>query len=218
MLRANHLRMAVGLVLGGVASLARGLEPVAIAPANRLVADAPEWRELAARLAAQPHTMAEFEERRTFPFRKEPIALRGEVRVSREHGLSLRYTAPDERVVILDELGVLVRDAAGQTLPPDPRASAANRALLHVLRLDLAALEKEFEVYGRREDDAWSLALVPRAEATRRAIGNIHVQGEGAAVRTIELRRSARQHIDIAMSAPRPPQPFTADEVKRYFR
>lgn len=91
-------------------------------------------------------------------------------------------------------------------------------ALRHILRLDFAALEKEFEVYGERNGEAWALVLVPRADAMRRAIGNIHVAGEATFVRTIELRRSARQHIDIVMAQPRSPVTFSADELQRYFR
>lgn len=216
---AGLARVTAVVALALVATTAaRALEPVAITPAHRLAAGAPEWRELTAKFAALTDAVADFEERRTFPFRKEPIVLKGEVRVSRERGLSLHYRSPEERVVLLDEQGTLVRDASGQTLPPDPRASAGNRAMLNILRLDLAALEREFEVYGRREAHAWSLALVPRAETLRRAIGNIFVVGEGTAVRMIELRRSAKQHIDIAMAAPRSPVTFTADELKRYFR
>jgi len=207
---------ALALALASWAEAAAG--DVAIEPANRLAPDAPAWRDLAAKFAQQPDTLADFEEQRFFPFRREPVVLRGEVRVSQARGLSLRYTAPEERVMILDTAGVLLRDAAGQETPPDARAAAANRALLHVLRLDFAALEKDFEVYGRRDDPAWSLALVPRDEGLRRSIGNIFVSGEATSVRTIALRRSARQHIDIAITTPRATAAFATDEVKKFFR
>ena len=85
-------------------------------------------------------------------------------------------------------------------------------------RLDFVALEKDYEVYGRRDTYAWSLALEPRDEGLRRSIGNIFVSGEAAAVRTIALRRSAKQHIDIAITTPRTNAAFSADEVKKYFR
>lgn len=191
---------------------------IPLEPANRVVAGAPEWRDLIARFARQPDAIAEFEERRFFPFRKEPVVLRGEVRVSRTRGLSLHYTAPEERIVVVDQQGILMRAADGATSPPDPRGAAGVAALLHILRFDFVALEKDFETYGRRDGAAWSLVLVPRAESTRRAMGNIHVSGDSGVVRTIELRRSAKQHIDIAMSAPRSPVTFPAEEVKRYFR
>lgn len=211
--------IALAVVLAWAAgSAAVRAGDVAIEPANRLSPDAPAWRDLVARFAQQPDTLADFEEQRFFPFRKEPVVLRGEVRVSQARGLSLRYTAPEERVMILDTAGMLLRDAAGQQTPPDARAAAANRALLQVLRLDFAALEKDFEVYGRRDDYAWALALVPRDEGLRRSMGNIFVRGEAMSVRTIALRRSAKQHVDIAITTPRASAAFSADEVKKYFR
>jgi hypothetical protein len=199
-------------------SVGKAADHLPLDPENRLAADAPAWRELAAAFARQPDTTAEFEERRYFPFHREPLQLRGEVRVSRTRGLSLRYTAPDARLIILDQAGVLVREAGGQQAPPDPRASLANSALLNILRFDFSALQREFELFGRQTGGEWSLALVPRVEAVRRAIGNIYVGGRDATVRSIELHRSARQHIDIAITAPRSVAPFSADELKQYFR
>jgi hypothetical protein len=196
---------------------ARAVYEVAIEPANRLAPEAADWRGLAEAFARQPELTADFVERRHFPFRSEAVVLKGEVRLSRAHGLSLRYTAPEERIVILDQEGVLMRETSGQKAPPDPRAAMANAALFHILRFDFAALEKEFELYGRKVGDEWSIALVPRAEAMRKAIGNIYVAGEKAEVRSIELRRSVKQHIDIEISAARPTD-FTPEDRKRYFR
>lgn len=208
----------LGVVLGivGLWGTAGGAErETGALPAVR--ADEPAWREVAAWFAERPTVQAEFEERRRFPFRKEPVVLQGEVRVSRERGLSLRYTSPEERVVILDGQGVLVRDARGQQAPPDARAEAGQRALLHVLRMDLAALEKEFEVFGGRHGERWELRLAPRDAGLRRAIGEIIVDGERAEVRRIELRRSERQHITITMANARAAE-FGDGDVKRFFR
>ncbi len=194
------------------------VEPL-ISPTHRLPPEAPAWRDLVERFQRQPDTLADFEEARFFPFRKEPTRLRGEVRFSRQHGLSLHYLSPEERTVIMDDQGMTLREPSGRTVPPpDPRANAANAAMRHILRFDFAAMERDFEVYGRRLGDAWSLALVPRAKSMRNAIGDMFVDGTGTAVQRIELRRSAKQHIDIVMSGLRPPQTFTADEVKRFFR
>jgi len=186
---------------------------------HRLPAGAPAWSDLIDTFAHNPDTAADFAERRYFPFKKAPVELKGEVRVSRERGLSLHYTAPEERTVVLDAKGVLIRAAAGENAPPaDPRAAAANEALLHVLRFDFAALEKDFELFGQREAAAWTLALVPRTEALRRSVGRITVAGEATTVRHIEIRRSAKQAIEIIIAAPRTRVPFTAEELQRFFR
>jgi glycosyltransferase involved in cell wall biosynthesis len=188
-------------------------------PEHLLPPAAPAWGDLVAAFARLPDTTADFTERRYFPFKAEPVALAGEVRVSATHGLSLHYTAPDERTVILDDQGVLLRAAAGDQAPPaDPRAAAANDALRHVLRFDLAALAPDFELYGRRDGAAWTLALVPRTEALRRSVGRITVTGEAAAIRRIEIRRTPKQAVEISIAPPRPAAAFTAAELKTFFR
>lgn len=188
-------------------------------PAHRLAPAAPGWSDLIGAFARQPDTAADFTERRQFPFKKDPVELAGEVRVSAARGLSLHYTSPEERTVILDAQGMLIRARAGEKSPPaDPRATAANAALRHILRFEFAALEPDFELYGRRDGANWSLALVPRTAALRRNIGRITVTGNAAAVRRIELRRSAKQCIEIRLAPPRPFAAFTAEELKTYFR
>lgn len=210
----NLLLLGAALAMGAAASAAE----LTLGAETRIAADAPEWRAMAGRFAQRPDTKAEFEERRYFPFRREPVLLKGVVRVSTRRGLSLHYTSPEERVVILDREGVLIRGAAGQTAPPDdPRAGAANGALRDILLFDFSALERRFELHGRREGESWSLGLVPRTTDLRRAFGEILVDGDGATVRRIVLRRSPKQHIDIDVGVAAPVT-FSEDEVRRFFR
>ncbi len=190
-----------------------------VAEANRLPPAAATWSDLSAGFAKNGDVTADFTESRHFPFKREPVVLSGEVRVSPTHGLSLHYLKPDDHTVILDDQGVLVRAPAGQqAAPADPRAAAANRALLHVLRFDLVGLEQDFELYGRREAGEWELALVPRTEALQRSVGRITAAGDGATIRRIEIRRSEKIAIEIAIEPPRPPAPFTPEEMKQFFR
>lgn len=187
--------------------------------AHRLAPAAPAWSDLIDAFAHHPDTLADFTERRFFPFKREPVELKGEVRVSATRGLSLHYTAPEEHTVILDEHGVLIRAAAGEKTPlADPRAAAANEALRHIVSLDLPALEKDFEIYGRRDGEGWTLALVPRTDEARRSIGRINVTGEAATIRRIEIRRTAKQSIEITIGPPRPSAEFTTEELKAFFR
>lgn len=202
------------------ATLGRAAEPDPLVnPEHRLPPAAPAWNDLVETFAHQPDTTADFTERRQFPFKKDPVELQGEVRVSVAHGLSLHYTVPEDHIVILDEQGMLMRARAGEkAAPADPRATAANEALRHILRFEFTALEKDFELYGQRDGIAWSLALVPRTTALRGSIGRITVTGEAAAIRRIELRRSAKQAVEILIAPPRPPAAFTTEELKKYFR
>jgi hypothetical protein len=209
------------LVIAGIlAASVRADESVVPTDADHRVApDDPAWGRLAAGLREQSTVTADFTEERWFAFKRTPTILHGEVRISAERGVSLRYLDPEEQIVIIDGKGTLLRSATGDRSPPsDPRASAANFALLHLMRLDLAKLEPDFELYGQRAGPAWTLVLVPRAEELRRTLGQIAVQGEGAAVSRIELRRSATQRVEIIVMPPRPTAAFTPDEIRRFFR
>jgi hypothetical protein len=211
--------VALALVLAcSVHGRAAESDPL-VSPEHRLAPTAPAWSDLIDAFAHHPDTAADFTERRFFPFKKEPVELRGEVRVSVTRGLSLHYIAPEEHTVILDAQGMLIRAAAGEKAPPaDPRAAAANDALRHVLRFDLAALETDFEIFGQRDRAAWTLVLVPRTEALRRSVGRITVAGEAATIRHIEIRHTEKQAIEINIETPRSAAAFTVEELKRFFR
>jgi len=215
--RATGVTLALLFVCGSMGRAAE-TDPL-LNPAHRLPPAAPAWQDLSEAFAHSPDATADFTERRFFPFKKEPVELKGEVRVSTTRGLSLHYTAPEERTVILDQQGVLIRAPAGEKAPPaDPRAAVANEALRHILRFDFAALEKDFELYGQRDGEAWTLALVARTETLRRSVGRITVTGMAVTIGHIELRRTAKQAIEIVIAPPRSLAPFTAEELKRFFR
>lgn len=221
LLRHRRRWRTMVLVVGLISMLPLGAaEPAPlVAPANRLASDDPAWRDLHAEVQRRADAAAGFEEHRWFSFKKAPTVLKGEVRVSAARGLSLHYLEPQERTVIIDDRGLLLREAAVDTTPPsDPRATAANLAMLHLMRFDLRALAETFDLYGERTATAWTLALVPRDESLRRTLGQITVTGESAVVRRIELRRSLTQRVEILIEPPRPPAPFTESETRRFFR
>jgi len=206
------------LLVAALGTHAAEADPL-VNPAHRLAPGAPEWSDLIEQFGRKPDTTADFTEQRFFPFKSKPVELKGEVRVSRERGLSLHYAEPEERTVIMDAQGLLIRERGADRAPPaDPRANAANAALGHVLRFEFAALDREFELYGQRDGASWTIVLVPVAETLRRNLGRITVTGEDAAVRHIEIRRSARQAVEIAIDGPRPGAAFTPEELKQFFR
>lgn len=193
-----------------------------IAPETRLSdpANEPAWRDLFATLAASKTRQSSFEERRFFPFRKTPVVLLGEIRIVPELGLSLRYLQPEPRIMIVDRKGLLMRDDAGQerAAPADSRAQAATSALVNVLRFDLEALKKEFEVHGRRDGTAWTLAFVPRDPTFANLLGVLTVSGEQNALLKIEMIKSSTQRIEIRIKDTQEGILFTADTLRRFFR
>lgn len=214
------MRVLVLLGFALLASSGRAAEADALAlPANRIAPGDPAWQELAGGLREQKAITAAFTENRWFPFKKTPTVLKGESRVAAGRGLSLHYVFPEEVTTIIDARGMLTRNAKGDTAAAlDPQAAAANSALLHVLALDLAPLAETFELYGLRTGSGWKLALVPKDASLRRTLGQISIEGEGSAVRRIELRRSAAQRVEILIEPPRPAAAFSEDDLRRYFR
>ena len=189
---------------------------------NRLSdpASDPIWSPLFEKLAPHRTRQSSFEERRYFPFRREPVVFRGEIRIVPDRGLSLRYLEPEPQVMIVDEKGLLLRDAEGRerAAPSDSRAQAATSALVSVLRFDVAALQQEFAMYGQRDGATWMLAFVPRDAALTALIGTILVSGEGTTLARIEMIKSPTQRIEITLSDTREGVLFTGDTLRRFFR
>lgn len=193
-----------------------------VAPQNRLAdpAQDPAWRELFTRLAPNKTRQSSFEERRFFPFRKTPVVLRGEIRIVPDIGLSLRYLEPEARLMIVDQKGLLMRDATGQerAAPNDSRAQAATSALVQVLRFDLEALKKDFDVYGQREGEQWRLGFVPRDPTFANLLGVLAVSGDRSTLKKIEMIKSPTQRIEISIRDTQEDVIFTVDTLRRFFR
>jgi hypothetical protein len=146
--------------------------------------------------------------------------LKGEVRIVPELGLSLRYLEPEPRVMIVDEKGLLMRDRDGldRPAPSDSRAQAATSALVSVLRFDLKSLERDFVVHGERDGAKWTLAFAPRDPNFASLLGVLVVQGEGGALKKIEMIKSATQRIEILIQDTKEDVLFTGDTLRRFFR
>lgn len=203
-----------------------GVAPLLFAAAEPAPALAPldagneaTWRELFQKLAPEKNRFSTFEERRHLPFRKTPVVLTGEIRISPERGLSLRYLGAEEKTMILDRQGIVLRDAAGRSrnLPGDSRSQAANVLVLDAMRLDFAELQKNFSTAGRIEGDTWTLALTPREKSTAEAIGLLTLHGNPKQLQAIELKRGSAR-IEILIGETKDDVAFTALELVRYFR
>jgi outer membrane lipoprotein-sorting protein len=218
-MRFSALCCIATLALASVGAARAEMPPLTAETQLADPANDPAWRDLFARLAPNKTRQSSFEERRYFPFRKEPVVLKGEIRIVPERGLSLRYLAPESRILIVDAQGVLMRDEKGRerAAPNDARAQAATSALVDVLRFDLPALQQAFTVHGQRSGATWTLAFVPRREEAKVA-GTLVVSGEGAQLRRIEMVRTPTQRIEIAIAETKEDVLFTGDTLRRFFR
>jgi len=178
------------------------------------------WQPLFAELGIKRAMLSSFTEHRWFPFKKIPVVLKGEMRLLPGQGISLGYTEPEDRVVIMDAKGLLLREAGGRQreLPADPNSPAATTALLPILDFDQAKLAQLFVVYAARDGEVWRLDFVPRDPKLAAMLGRIIACGEGVLMKQLEFRRSAMQRVEIFIGQTKFGVEFTPEEKQRYFR
>ncbi|MFT3868091.1 MAG: outer membrane lipoprotein carrier protein LolA [Nibricoccus sp.] len=178
------------------------------------------WLPLFAELGARRSVVSEFTEHRWFPFKKIPVVLKGVMRLSPELGMSLGYTDPEKRTIVIDSRGLLLRDQNShqREIPVDPNSPAATTALLPILNFDWQKLDQAFQVYAVREGDEWRLDFVPRDAQLASTLGRITALGSGNMMRQLEFRRSAMQRVEIFIGETRQGMEFTPEEKKAYFR
>lgn len=214
---APGLTQAVGA--GTAAPSAPGL---ALAPGPRLIPgrDDATWHGLFAKLASEGAVRATFTEERFFPFRRAPIVLHGVMRHAPGHGLSLQYTDPEPQVVIVDEHGLILRDAHGHVreMPADPSAPRMDTVLLPVLRFDLPALLRYFDLRAARQGDAWRIDFDPATPDLARQLSTVTVFGRGDQIARLEFRRAANERVVVAIHRTETHVTFSPQELKRYFR
>jgi hypothetical protein len=192
-------------------------EPVPLVELGNAGAD---WQPLFDKLAAQGNVFSHFTENRWFPFKKIPVVLKGEMRLAAGHGMSLHYTQPEDRTMIVDERGLLLRDDRGHSreVPPDPRSGNINAALLPVLRFDQKELAKTFSLHAARAGNAWRLDFAPHDAALAKIVGRIIVWGEEGKVQRLEFRRSDSQRVEIIIDDSQAGVVFSDADQKRFFR
>lgn len=179
-----------------------------------------EWKPLIDTLAAKGAVAAPFTELRFFPFRREPLLLKGMLRTSPDHGLSLQYLDPDPNILIADSSGLVLRDAKGRSraAPSGSRETGAVLSLLPILKFDMAALYPQFVVRASRSGADWRFEFTPKDAAIAGALGAITVGGTGSDVRSLEFKRSSSLRIEIEVGPNRTGTPFSASELKQFFR
>lgn len=168
---------------------------------------------------------ATFREERHLAIRRTPLELSGEMRFQTGLGLSLHYQSPEERTVIVDDEGVLLRDARGRSrrAPLKSEAAASAAVLLKVLRFDLSALAENFFIVATPrtpppEAAPWSIRFEPTEKAAAKGIAALLVSGHGREINRIVLGPGTTEEIVITiLSVDRQPA-FPAEVTRAFFR
>jgi len=187
--RSRHRSLVIGLISSSVISLAVAAmnSTIAIAdgtPAAPAVASPTasiqSLESLMTLLSTSGGVDAHFRELRQLSILNQPIESRGKLYFAPPDWLARHVTEPgearivvrDDRVSFRDETGVQVLELGSSEVA---RAMVGNVSVL--LRGDLEALEKGYEVEFHAEEDRWTLDLVPRNRVVRGLIERLRVDG-----------------------------------------
>lgn len=178
----------------------------------------PEWAEFYQQIHSRPWVEADFVERRFFSFRRGAVSLTGTVWFGRDEGLTLAYRMPREEMMRIDEKGIsILRENKRTRSPKVPeKAREIPDVLLALFRFDLTELEKTFEVFGRREGDAWALRLVPH-DLDESPIQRVDLEGTGLDVTRIEIEQQRSRRIELELSNLTYPSSLNSEELARRF-
>ncbi len=179
-----------------------------------------KWMPLIERLASRPAIYSKFTEKRWFPFRLGPVKLEGEMRFSKATGLSLHYTEPIERTVIIDSEGLLLRDGKGHQKvgPSDGRISQIADAMLAVMQFNVKHLLQYFSLRADRAGDDWRFDLVPRESTQRTMLHRITIFGNGARITHLIFEHSPHERVEVFISRTSTLASFSASDRKEFFR
>jgi hypothetical protein len=135
----------------------------------------------AARLESAQVLTGHFEHARELREIPKPLIARGEFLFARGLGVHWHTVEPFDSVVLLMEDGVFQSDAGGPLQRVAGEDQPAVRVVAQIFKalftLDLASLERNFELSGVSRDGHWTLGLKPRTRALRRMFSQATVAG-----------------------------------------
>jgi len=179
-----------------------------------------EWKPLIDTLASKGTVVADFTERRYFPFHRGAMVLKGVLRISPGRGLSLQYTQPEPSVLIADSDGLLLKDREGRTqaMRSGSRQSGAIASLLPIMSFDLPALYPRFAIRAHHAGAGWRFDFTPREPEVARSLGDISIAGSGSDVSQIEFKHSASTRVEIEVGQTHSGAALSPGELREFFR
>ena len=152
---------------------------------------------------------------------RNPLRSSGAFLLSRDKGVVWHTKAPFASTLVLtpDQLAVRQADGSRQALAGGSgRAAAlANSLMMALVAGDVAALSRRFKLSETlRDEGAWTLVLVPREPALRKAIARIELSG-ASHVTAVRIEETSGDHTDLAFAQLRStPATLTAAEAAQF--
>lgn len=180
----------------------------------------PEWSRVFDGLSVRRNIRSEFTELRHSGFRSKPVEVKGVMRFSPEHGVSIEHTdGVDVTVTLITEKGLFRReDGRFDPVDHDVPAVRAPRMLYPVFNFDRKSVAAGFTAEGGLgEGGAWTMTLRPRDPDVAGAVARVELAGAGDRIGRIVIVRDERTRIEILIRTTEFPEKFEAPELAAYF-
>lgn len=159
-------------------------------------------RALAHDLRAAGTVRADFVQTKHIAALTRPLISRGELLVSPPTGVVWKQREPFAQTFVVTGSGIreLREDGAVVDALPAGREAVEGftRSFLAVFMTDLAALERDYQVFYRRSDEGWVLGLQPKGAGARRIIERISITGRETPHRVV-IKEANGDHSEISL-------------------
>jgi len=169
-----------------------------------------------ARLDAQPHLRADFEQIKRIADLERPVVANGRLLVWGDAGVMWQIEQPVKMAIVLREDVTIQVDASGQRktqqAKSDVAAARLGRVLGALLHGDTAGLEQWFEIAARVEAKGWTIALTPRRGAMAAFLKSMHVSGDKY-VQAVSIEEANGDSTSITFRNHRDAAPLSSEEA-----
>ncbi len=179
-------------------------------------------RKVFHRLSHDQSESMSFVEVRTFAISKNPLKQNGNLRSSKEHGLSLSYESAKPHVIVVDDKGLIDRQPDGHerqvTVADHPEVATLTDLYLNLLRGNADKLFQYADVYFAGTAQAWQMGLVSHDANLAKRVGKVVVSGNGRNITKLEnlLPNGESRTLEFGHVTRNPK--YGPDEVQKYFR
>lgn len=164
-----------------------------------LSAQAFDLDDLHRRLAATPALTGRFEQQRQLADIDSTLTSRGKFRFEQGKRVVWQLESPvEDRIELTPEK---ITNGSGDTAPPGGEQVA--RLFLQLLAGDWQALESRFTLSLSGSEEAWQVALTPKAAALRQRIDGIRLDG-GRYIEHLDMRTPGGDRLEVRLFDQRP--------------
>ena len=163
-----------------------------------------------------------FAEVRTFAISKNPLRQTGQLRSSKEHGLSLSYESAKPHVIVVDDKGLIDRQPDGRerqvTVADHPEVATLTDLYLNLLRGNAEQLFKYADVYFSGTAQSWQMGLVSHDPALAKRVGRVVVSGAGRDIAELKNLLPNGEYRTLEFGHVTRNPKYSSEEVQKYFR